>query len=492
MNVLLIYPETPSTFWSFKEALKFVSKKAAEPPLGLITVAAMLPEDWKKKLTDINVSKLSNKDILWADYVFISAMNVHLKSFKDIVRRCNKLGVKVVAGGPLCTTQYQDLLGIDHFILNEAEVTLPLFLEDLKNGNPQHVYQTNEFPEVSLAHIPMWELLDMKKYASMSVQYSRGCPYDCEFCSITMLNGRKPRAKSAEQFLNELNRLYELGWRGAISVVDDNFIGNKRKLKTEFLPALVKWSKERKYPFFFITEVSINLADDDELMKLMVEAGFNSVFVGIETPNSESLNECGKAINLKRNLVDSVNKLQGNGMIVSGGFIVGFDNDTETVFDEQINFIQQSGIANAMVGLLNAPTGTKLFARMKKEGRLLEMFSGNNMDASINFIPKMDYTKLIRGYSRLLNTIYSQEEYYKRLKVFLKEYTVPNWTPKTINLEQLNAFFRLLWQLGVIEKGKRYFWKLLFVSLLKYPRKFPIAMTLAVYGFHFRRVIQTV
>ncbi len=345
---------------------------------------------------------------------------------------------------------------------------------------------------MSLAHIPMWELLDMKKYASMSVQYSRGCPYDCEFCSITMLNGRKPRAKSAEQFLNELNRLYELGWRGAISVVDDNFIGNKRKLKIEFLPALVKWSKERKYPFFFITEVSINLADDDELMKLMVEAGFNSVFVGIETPNSESLNECGKTINLKRNLVESVNKLQGNGMIVSGGFIVGFDNDTETVFDEQINFIQQSGIANAMVGLLNAPTGTKLFNRMKKEGRLLEMFSGNNMDASINFIPKMDYTKLIRGYSRLLNTIYSQEEYYKRLKVFLKEYTVPHWTPKTLNLEQLKAFFRLLWLLGVIEKGKRYFWKLLFVSLLKYPRKFPIAMTLAVYGFHFRRVIQTV
>lgn len=492
MKILLVYPETPPTFWSFKDALKFVSKKAAEPPLGLITVAAMLPVEWEKKLVDLNVSKLYDADIARADYVFLTGMNVHLRSFKEIVRRCNKLGVKVVAGGPLCTTQYKEILGVDHFILNEAEITLPQFLKDLRKGNPKHVYETVDFPDVSYTPIPLWELLDMKKYASMSLQYSRGCPYDCEFCSITMLNGRKPRAKSADQFIAELNRLYELGWRGGISVVDDNFIGNKRKLKTEFLPALINWSKDRKYPFFFITEVSINLADDDELMKLMVEAGFNSVFVGIETPNSDSLTECGKAINLKRNLVDSVLKMQRNGMLVSGGFIVGFDNDTESVFDEQIDFIQQSGIANAMVGLLNAPTGTKLFKRLREEGRLLDMFSGNNMDASINFIPKMNYVDLIKGYSRLLNTIYSQEEYYKRLKTFLKEYKVPDWTSKKLTVDQIKAFFRLLLRLGLFEKGKKYFWKLFFISLWKYPRKFPTAMTLAVYGFHFRRVIRTV
>ena len=255
---------------------------------------------------------------------------------------------------------------------------------------------------------------------------------------------------------------------------------------------MIEWSKEKKYPFFFITEVSINLADDEELMRLMVEAGFNSIFVGIETPNSQSLTECGKMQNLKRDLVESVNRLQRSGMIVSGGFIVGFDNDSEKVFDEQIDFIQKSGISNAMVGLLNAPTGTRLFARMKSEGRLLEVFTGDNMDASINFVPKMSYKKLISGYSRLLNTIYSQEEYYNRLKVFLKEYKVPDWTPKTINFEQLKAFIRLVFLLGVIEKGKKYFWKLLFVSLWKYPRKFPTAMTLAVYGFHFRKVIQAV
>ncbi len=492
MKVLLVYPETPPTFWSFKEALKFVSKKSAEPPLGLITVAAMLPKDWSKKLIDLNVSKLNDKDILWADYVFISAMNVHLKSFREIVRRCNKLGVKVVAGGPLCTTQYKDLLGVDHFILNEAEITLPLFLHDLENGNPKHIYQTNKFPDVSLTPIPMWELLDMKKYASMSLQYSRGCPYDCEFCSITMLNGRKPRAKCTEQFIAELDRLYELGWRGGVSVVDDNFIGNKRKLKDDTLPALIEWSKEKKYPFTFITEVSINLADDEELMKLMVEAGFNSIFVGIETPNNDSLNECGKSQNLRRDLVQSVKKLQRAGFIVSGGFIVGFDSDTEKVFDEQINFIQRSGITNAMVGLLNAPTGTKLHQRMKTEGRLLDMFSGNNMDASINFIPKMNYQTLIRGYSFLLHTIYSQKEYFKRITEFLREYSTPNWQKSRITPRELKAFLRLIIILGVIERGKKYFWKLLFLTLFKYPKKFTTAMTLAVYGFHFRRVIRTV
>ncbi len=492
MKVLLVYPETPPTFWSFKEALKFVSKKSAEPPLGLITVAAMLPKDWSKKLIDLNVSKLNDKDILWADYVFISAMNVHLKSFREIVRRCNKLGVKVVAGGPLCTTQYKDLLGVDHFILNEAEITLPQFLSDLENGNAKHIYQTNKFPDVSLTPIPMWELLDMKKYASMSLQYSRGCPYDCEFCSITMLNGRKPRAKCTEQFIAELDRLYELGWRGGVSIVDDNFIGNKRKLKDDTLPALIEWSKEKKYPFTFITEVSINLADDEELMKLMVEAGFNSIFVGIETPNNDSLNECGKSQNLRRDLVQSVKKLQRAGFIVSGGFIVGFDSDTEKVFDEQINFIQRSGITNAMVGLLNAPTGTKLYQRMKTEGRLLDMFSGNNMDASINFIPKMNYQTLIRGYSFLLHTIYSQKEYFKRITEFLREYSTPNWQKSRITPRELKAFLRLIIILGVIERGKKYFWKLLFLTLFKYPKKFTTAMTLAVYGFHFRRVIRTV
>jgi len=322
MKILLVYPETPSTFWSFEDALDFVSKKSAEPPLGLITVAAMLPQDWELKLIDTNVSVLKDKDINWADYVFLSGMSVQIKSFRDIILRCNKLGTKVVAGGPLATMQYKEFLGVDHFVLNEAEITLPQFLKDLENGDPKYVYTSDQFPDITNTPIPRWDLLDMKKYASMSLQYSRGCPYDCEFCSITILNGRVPRTKTTGQLTAELDKLYQLGWRGSLSVVDDNFIGNKRKLKKEILPAIIEWSKEHKYPFHFITEVSINLADDDELLKMMVEAGFYSVFVGIETPNEKGLEECGKNQNLRRDLVSSINKLQSKGMLVSGGFIV--------------------------------------------------------------------------------------------------------------------------------------------------------------------------
>ena len=488
VKILLVYPETPPSFWSFTEALKFVSKKSPEPPLGLITVAALLPKDWEKKLIDVNVSKLKNEHILWADYVFLSGMNIHIKSFKEIIRRCNTLGTKVVAGGPLATTQFNDFLGVDHFILNEAEITLPQFLKDLKNGNPKPVYTSDRYPDITLSPKPMWELLDIKKYASLSLQYSRGCPYDCEFCSITMLNGGKPRTKTFKQFIGELETIYELGWRGPLSIVDDNFIGNKRKLKNEVLSGLINWSKQKKYPFNFITEVSINLADDEQLMDMMIESGFNSIFVGIETPNDESLVECGKAQNLKRNLVSSVEKLQKHGFIVSGGFIVGFDSDTPKVFEEQINFIQKSGIVSAMVGLLNAPTGTKLFKRMKNENRLLSIFGGDNMDGSMNFIPRMNYSELISGYSKVIKTIYSQKEYFYRLKHFLHNYKMPVWSSNKIRFTEIKAFLRLVWLLGTLEKGKKYFWKLIAVSLFKYPEKFPLAMTMAVYGYHYRKI----
>jgi radical SAM superfamily enzyme YgiQ (UPF0313 family) len=488
MKILLVYPETPSSFWSFKDALKFVSKKAPEPPLGLITVAAMLPGSWKKKLIDMNVSRLEDEDILWADYVFLSGMNIQIISFKEVIRRCNKLNVKVVAGGPLATTQYKDFLGVDHFILNEAELTLPPFLEDLKNGNPKPVYTSNEYPDITNSPIPQWELLDIKKYASLSLQYSRGCPYDCDFCSITMLNGRKPRTKTPAQFLTELNTIYELGWRGSISVVDDNFIGNKNKLKNEILPEMIKWSESKNHPFTFITEVSMNLADDNRLMDMMIAAGFNSIFIGIETPNAESLQECGKSQNLKRDLISSVKILQQKGFIVSGGFIVGFDNDSPAVFQEQINFIQKSGIVSAMVGLLNAPAGTKLFKRMMSENRMLEMFSGNNMDGSINFIPKMNYRDLISGYSRVVKTIYSQKEYYFRLKRFLNNYIPPSWNKNKIHFTEVKAFIRLVWLLGTLEKGRKYFWKLFVFTIFKHPQKFSLAMTMAVYGYHYRKV----
>lgn len=492
MKILLIYPETPTSFWSFKDALKFISKKAPEPPLGLITVAAMLPEEWEKKLIDMNVSKLKDENIKWADYVFLSGMNIQIKSFKEVIRRCNTLGTKIVVGGPLATTQPNDFLGVDHFILNEAENTLPDFLKDLENGNPKPVYSSNTFPDITSTPVPMWELLEIKKYAGMALQYSRGCPYDCEFCSITMLNGRVPRTKTTEQFLAELDRLYSLGWRGGISIVDDNFIGNKRKLKNEILPAMIEWSEQKKYPFSYTTEVSINLSDDDELMDMMIKAGFNNVFVGIETPNNESLVECGKTQNLRRDLLSSVQLLMKKGFIVSGGFIVGFDNDSPKVFKEQINFIQDSGIVTAMVGLLNAPPGTKLFKRLEAENRLLNVFATDNTSGTTNFIPKMNYRELIAGYSNIIKTIYSQKEYYERLKHFLYHYNLPDWNTNKIRITEIKAFFRLLWFLGTLEKGRKYFWKLLGISLFKYPKKFSLAMTLAVYGYHFRRIAASI
>ncbi len=492
MKILLVYPETPSTFWSFKDALKFVSKKSAEPPLGLITVAAMLPKDWEKKLIDCNVAVLKDKDILWADYVFLSGMNVHQTAIKEIIRRCNKLGTKIVGGGPLFTMQYNEFQGVDHFVLNEAENTLPRFLKDLENGTPEYVYKSSEFPDVAVTPVPMWELLDVKKYASLSMQYSRGCPYDCEFCSITVLNGRRPRTKSISQFLGELNRLYEFGYRGDISVVDDNFIGNKRELKNVILPELIKWQKARKYPYHFITEASINLADDDTLLQMMVDAGFGSIFIGIETPNEKSLDECGKSQNIKTDLIKAIKKLQGKGIMVSAGFIIGFDNDTPDIFEQQIKFIRKSGIAAAMVGLLNAPYGTHLFKRLKEEKRLLEGWGGNNMDGATNIIPKMNYQELIRGYSQIIHTIYSPTEYYNRIKTFLQEYKAPAWKKNVISWKEVKAFVRLIWKIGILERGKRHFWNTFVYSLFKYPKKFSMAMTLVVYGYHFRRIAASI
>lgn len=492
MKILLVYPETPTTFWSFRNALKFISKKSSEPPLGLLTVASMLPETWEKQLIDMNVSSLKNDHIKWADYVFISGMNVHAKSMRKIIKRCNDLGVKVVAGGPLCTTDYHEFEGVDHFILNEAETTLPPFIRDVQNGCAKTIYSTNEYPDISSTPVPLWDLLEKKKYSSMSVQYSRGCPFNCEFCSITLLNGRRPRTKSQEQFLEELDALYQEGWRGAVFIVDDNFIGNKRKLKTDLLPALIKWSKERDYPFHFTTEVSINLADDEALVQLMVKAGFIAAFIGVETPNDQSLAECGKIQNQQRDMVAAVKRLHRHGLIVFGGFIVGFDHDPPSIFEQQIRFIQESGIVTAMVGLLNAPSGTRLFHRMKSENRLLHRMSGDNMDGSMNFIPKMNYHKLLAGYKNILRTIYSPKEYYERVKTFLQDYHLPSVTTPKLTFRHIEAFVKSLWILGILEKGKRFFWKLLLFSLFRYPKKFPIALTMAIYGFHFRRIVETI
>jgi len=489
MKILLIYPQYPDTFWSFRYALKFISKKASFPPLGLLTVAAMLPDDWEKKLVDMNVSQLTDEDIRWADFVFISAMVVQRDSAKEVINRCRRLGTRTVAGGPLFTTAYRQFGEVNHLVLGEAEVTLPRFLNDLAKGNPQRVYRSKARPAIWKTPVPLWSLIKPKHYSSMSLQYSRGCPFNCEFCDIIILNGHRPRTKSREQVIAELEALYRYGWRSGVFFVDDNFIGNRKKLKEEILPAIIEWQKGRKYPFILSTEASINLADDKALMQMMVKAGFNCVFVGIETPNEESLVECNKAQNRNRDLVASVKKIQNCGLEVQGGFIVGFDSDPLSIFKSQINFIQRSGIVTAMVGLLNAPPGTRLYQRLKKENRLVGAFTGDNNDLALNFIPRMNYTTLINGYKHILDTIYSPKQYYERVKAFLKEYR-PGIKKNRLHFYQLIAFLKSIWVLGFQEKGRKYYWRLFLLTLMKHPRKLPISISMSVYGYHFRKVVE--
>ncbi len=486
MNVLLIYPEFPDTFWSFKHALKFIRKRASLPPLGLLTVAAMLPAKWEKRLVDVNVRPLSENDLAWAETVFISAMVVQRDSARNLIARCKAAGLKIVAGGPLFTAEYDQFADVDHFILNEAEQTLPAFLSDLEQGRAGHVYDSEGYPEIEHTPPPMWELIDLKHYATMAIQYSRGCPFDCEFCNITALFGHRPRIKTAGQIIRELDGLYRLGWRSGVFFVDDNFIGNRRHLKEKLLPALIEWRKN-KVGISFHTEVSINLADDQNLMDLMAQAGFNAVFIGVETPDEQSLAECNKKQNKNRDLVEDVKRIQRSGMQVQGGFIVGFDSDTPSIFQRQIEFIQKSGIVTAMVGLLQAPQGTRLYERLSKEGRLLGMFSGDNVDGRTNIIPKMNLDVLHKGYKTVVETLYSAPHYFERVKTFLREFRAPKITVP-LNFEYILAFFRSIVQLGIIDKERGHYWNLFFWTLFRRPRLFPYAITFAIYGYHFRQI----
>ena len=494
MKVLLVYPQTPDTFWSFKHALRFVSKKAAFPPLGLLTVGAMLPDDWEKKLVDMNTATLTDKDLNWADYVFISAMAVQQDSAKEVINRCKKFGTKIVAGGPLFGAGYEEFGfdDIDHLIFNEAENILPLFLEDLEKGCAKHIYTSEERPDITKTPVPLWSLIEKKKYQSLSIQYSRGCPFNCEFCDIVIMNGHIPRTKDKNQMVAELDALYNQGWRGGVFLVDDNFIGNKRKLKSEILPAIIEWMEERKHPFSLYTEASVNLADDEELMHLMVEAGFDQVFVGIESPNEESLVECNKLPNKDRDLLASVKKIQNHGLQVQGGFIVGFDSDPLSIFRSQISFIQKSGIVTAMVGVLMAPPGTGLYKRLKKENRLLPGGSADNTDGSTNFIPKMGHERLVSGYKHILGTIYSPKQYCERIKIFLKEYKPRNKRRGIISPRYIRALIRSMWVLGIREKGRRCYWRLFVWTLLRKPKCFTLSITLAIQGFHFRKVAEKI
>jgi radical SAM superfamily enzyme YgiQ (UPF0313 family) len=486
VKVLLVHPQNPDTFWSFRHVLRLIGKRSAFPPLGLLTIAAMLPGEWELELVDANVRSLRDEDVQWADYVFISGMIVHKDSVRDIAARCRRLGKPVVAGGPLFTTCHADFPEIDHFVIGEAEDVMPALVDDMIHGAVRRHYQAKRRPDISRLPTPLWRLIDPRHYVTMSVQFSRGCPYDCEFCDIVVMNGRVPRTKSPQRLISELEALRVRGWKDMVFIVDDNFIGDRRRVKA-LLREMLAWRERTRPAMRFFTEASINLADDPELCDLMRLAGFTKVFVGIETPVAESLTECHKVQNENRDLVRSVRTIQRAGFEVMGGFIVGFDSDTHDVFRRQFDFIQRSGVVSAMVGLLTALPETRLHRRLVREGRLESASSGNNTEAGLNFIPKLGRDFLLGGYRELMRRLYEPRAFYQRIRTFLEHHRPPN-TLSRLSAADFRGFLKSLWLLGGWHRGRWAYWRFFCSTLLRRPRQFSHAMELAIMGHHFRRL----
>jgi radical SAM superfamily enzyme YgiQ (UPF0313 family) len=494
MNALLIYPEFPETYWSFKHALKFLGKRAAQPPLGLMTVAALLPKLWKKRLVDTNVDRLQDSDLAWADVVLISGMHIQRESLVAIVERCHDRGLRTVVGGPIASSLSAADLKADHIVIGEAEDLIDGLALDLEHGTAKDVYQATARPEMETSPLPDLSLIKMQRYSTMAVQYSRGCPFNCEFCDIIEIYGRRPRVKAVAQVLAELDQLRAAGWREAVFIVDDNFIGNKARAK-ELCLALAEWRSHYKTSFDFNTEASLNLADDPELMQLMKDAGFVSVFLGIETPDESGLIASNKLQNTRRNLLDSIAAIQSYGIQVMGGFILGFDTDREDIFDRMVEFIQKSGIPIAMVGLLQAMPGTQLFRRLGQEGRILDTGNGDNTADRLNFLPRMDATRLVEGYRSVLERIYSCEAYYERVKLYLRR-TQPRpderkhrerkTRQKWMTRGNARAFVTSIIRQGVFGRQRWSYWKFLSTVATCYPHCVGTAMTLAVMGYHFQ------
>ncbi len=493
MNALLVYPQFPDTYWSFKHALKFLGKRAAQPPLGLMTVAALLPSAWKKRLVDANVERLTDRDLKWADVVLLSAMHIQQETLVAIVERCKARGLRTVVGGPIASSVSAAELKADHIVIGEAESLVADLARDLVAGTAKPLYQAEEKPEMSLSPLPDLSLIKMSRYSTMTVQYSRGCPFNCEFCDIIEIYGRRPRTKAVAQVLAELDQLYAAGWREAVFIVDDNFIGNKARAK-DLCAALAEWRGQHRKSFDFLTEASLNLADDPDLMQLMKDAGFISVFLGIETPDEPGLIAANKLQNTRRSLLDGVALIQSYGMQVMGGFILGFDTDGEDIFDRMVEFIQKSGIPIAMVGLLQAMPGTQLFRRLWREGRIVDAGGGDNTGDRLNFLPHMDAAKLVEGYRSVLKRIYSCEAYYERVKLYLNR-TQPKHGERRsqqqwVTRGNVRAFVTSLVRQGVFSKQRWSYWKFLLAVATRYRHCVGAAMTLAVMGYHLQLITQ--
>ena len=490
-NALLVYPKHPPTYWGANFALEIVGIKSAFPPLGLITVAAMFPPEYDLRVVDMNVTSLNESDLEWADMVFTSTMIVQRVSLQAVIERCNRAGVPVVTGGPHPTTFHDEIGGVDHFVLDEAEEIFPEFLRDLENGTAKAIYREPRKPDVTQTPVPRFDLIDLKNYHTMGVQFSRGCPFDCEFCDITKLFGRVTRTKTPDQLVNEFELLYQLGWRGKVFLVDDNFIGNKRDAMN-LLPVLAEWQRARGYPFSLTTEASVNLARMGDLMDAMIEAGFDTVFLGIETPNPKALLKTKKPQNVSKReenyLFNAVRKIQRKGMQVQGGFILGLDGEDDDVFDAQINFIQEVGIPVALISLLTALKGTDMYNRLKSENRLLDVAIGGNA-TTLNFRPEMDPRVLLEGYRHVTATLYDPtlKNYFNRCLTLL-EHLEP--VPHLLKPSSKNAIYADL--MGVrgrlsAEQVPAYMDFIAKVSK-DHPRMLSKAIRLAALGYHFEKI----
>ena len=484
MKVLLVYPEFPDTFWSFKHALPFQGKRSAYPPLGLLTVSALLPSKWERRLVDMNVRSLKDSDLDWADIVFFSGMMVQGPSMKAQIARAKQRGLRTVVGGPIASAQDPAIAEADHVVEGEAEEMIAELAADLERGEAKPHYAKGNLPDLKRVPLPDLHLASLRRYSAMAVQFSRGCPFTCEFCDIIEIYGRRPRTKAPEQILAEFDQLYHYGWRGPVFLVDDNFIGNKKCVKL-LLPKLVEWMSDHKFPFSLFTEASLNLAEDNDLLRLMREAHFTRVFLGIETPVEESLKETTKFQNLRKDLLESVRLIQSHGIEVMAGFIVGFDNDPPDVFQRQIQFIREAAIPLSMVGLLTALPNTQLWRRLKEEGRLLKQSLGgvSVRSADLNFIPKMDMQELLAGYRKILETIYNPREYFERASVFLSQLGTAARAPLVFS--DMMAVVRSLWRQGLRSNYRIEYWKFIVQALHRHRQHLDKAITLAIMGHHF-------
>ncbi|HEY9611849.1 B12-binding domain-containing radical SAM protein [Allocoleopsis sp.] len=467
MKVLLLYPLFPKSFWSFEKTLALLGRKAMLPPLGLVTVAAILPQTWEFKLVDRNVRQVTEAEWDWADLVILSAMIVQKEDFLRQIQEAKRRGKAVAVGGPYPTALPDEAKssGADYLILDEGEITLPLFVEAIERGETEGVFRSGgEKPDVTETPIPRFDLLEFDAYSEMSVQFSRGCPFQCEFCDIIVLYGRKPRTKTPAQLLAELERLYELGWRRSIFMVDDNFIGNKRNVKL-FLKELKPWMVEHGYPFSFATEASVDLAKDQELMDLMVQCNFGAVFLGIETPDEESLALTQKFQNTRDSLSESVHAITRSGLRVMAGFIIGFDGEKAGAGSRIVRFVEQTAIPTALFSMLQALPDTALWNRLKQEGRLRSESADINQATLMNFVPTRPLEEIAREYVDAFWQLYDPARFldrtYRHYRI-LGEATYPKKgksSKKKLNWPVIRAFLTIGWRQGVLRKTRWQFWR---------------------------------